>query len=179
MPKTNLPSYCTASLKNPEAYGNLVEGKCKGLDQFLHTAASLGLVELEEHQYQFLPKLCEEHGFDAVRTENLVEVYANEVAPISCIQEIIKRAIAEAPSLDSKKLAELHFNDELVSFLWDKAYYAKPRFEEINSKETAVESGEPFLLDAGKTQKSWVLYWSMAFLHHQPRYWTSVNGWLH
>ncbi|HEC16699.1 MAG TPA: alpha/beta fold hydrolase [Sedimenticola sp.] len=134
------------SLRNPEAYGRLVEGKCPGLDQFFHTAASLGLVEQENLQYQFLPKLREEHGFDDIRTENLVMVYANEVAPISCIAGVIDKAIGDAARLDGGQLARLYFDDERVSFRWDKAYFTKPRFEEINSKETAVESGEPFLL---------------------------------
>ncbi len=133
------------SLKNPEFYGELVEGICDGLDQFINTASSLGLIEQENFQYHFLPKLCEEHEFDDIRTENLVEVYANEVAPINCIRRITKLAISEADSLTDKQLALYHFDDEVVSYLWDKDYFSKPRHQELNEKETATQSGRPFL----------------------------------
>ena len=134
------------SLKNPDAYGFLVEGVCKGLDQFIKTASSLGLIEQESHRYHFLPKLCEEHEFDDIRTENLVAVYANEVAPISCITTIIKKAIDEENQLTFQKLALLHFDDEVASYNWDKHYFSKPRHQELNDKETATQSGKPFLL---------------------------------
>jgi len=134
------------SLKNPEAYGGLVEGICKGLDQFIKTASSLELIKQENNHYYFLPKLCEEHKFDAIRTENLVEVYANEVAPLSCINAITARAINEAEKLTNHKLALLRFDDEVASYNWDKAYFSKPRHQELNNKETATQSGEPFLL---------------------------------
>ncbi len=134
------------SLKNPEAYGGLVEGICKGLDQFIKTASSLGLIKQANNQYYFLPKLCEEHKFDAIRTENLVEVYANEVAPLSCINTIITKAINEAEKLTNHKLALLHFDDEITAYHWDKTYFSKPRHQALNSKETATQSGEPFLL---------------------------------
>lgn len=133
------------SLKNPEAYGKLIEGKCKGLDQFIKTASSLGLIEQENKQYHFLPKLCNEHAFDDIRTENLVAVYANEVAPLSCITTIVKEAIDNTGKLTDKQLALLHFDDEITSYNWDKAYFSKPRHQKLNDKETATQSGEPFL----------------------------------
>ncbi len=133
------------SLKNPEAYGNLPEGSCKGLDQFIKTASSLELIEHENQHYHFLPKLCEEHAFDEIRTENLVAVYANEVAPLGCIGTIIKEAIDSAATLTEEKLARLRFDDEIVSYRWDKAYFSKPRHQALNDKETATQSGEPFL----------------------------------
>jgi len=134
------------SLKNPEAYGSLIEGICKGLDQFIKTASSLALIEQENNQYYFLPKLCDEHKFDAIRTENLVEVYANEVAPLNRVTTITKEAIDEAGKLTDKKIAHLHFDDAITSYNWDKAYFSKPRHQELNDKETATQSGEPFLL---------------------------------
>ncbi len=134
------------SLKMPEGYAGLLDGECKGLDQFFHTAASLGLVEQEDLHYQFLPKLCGQHEFDDIRMENLVAVYANEVAPLASIVDIVKRAIADAPTVDDRTLAQMRFDDELQAFQWDKRYYSKSRFQELNSKETATESGEPFLL---------------------------------
>ncbi len=133
------------SLKNPEAYGNLTGGRCKGLDQFIKTASSLGLIEQENHQYHFLPKLRDEHAFDDIRTENLVAVYANEVAPLSRITTIIKEAIDNSNKLTDQQLALLHFDDEIASYNWDKAYFSKPRHQALNEKETATQSGEPFL----------------------------------
>lgn len=134
------------SLKNPEAYGNLLQGECKGLNQFIHTASALELVTLENNRYQFLPKLCEEHEFDNIRTENLVAVYANEIAPISSITNIIKKAFTEAKGLTARQLGLFSFDDALVSYHWDKSYHNKPRHQALNDKETATEDGEPFLL---------------------------------
>lgn len=134
------------SLKNPEAYGCLLEDECKGLEQFLRTTASLGLIEHENQRYRFMPKLCEEHEFDEIRTENMVAVYANEVSPLSTITDITCRAIDDSAQLTDSTLSELRFDDELLSFQWDKRYYSKPRYQELNQQETATESGEPFLL---------------------------------
>lgn len=134
------------SLENPEAYGNLLTGECKGLDQFIHTASNLGLIKLEDNIYQFLPKLCEEYGFDDIRTENLVAVYANEVATISCIATVIRKTIAEAAEITEQQLAMFHFDDEIASYRWDKSHHSKPRHRELNDKETATQDGAPFLL---------------------------------
>ncbi|MFC1684615.1 alpha/beta hydrolase [Pseudomonadota bacterium] len=133
------------SLKNPEAYGCLLEDECKGVEQFLRTTASLALIEHENQCYRFMPKLCEEHEFDEIRTENMVAVYANEVSPLSAVSDVTKRAVQDVTSLAGKRLAKLRYEDEQVSFQWDKAYFSKPRHQEINDKETATESGEPFL----------------------------------
>jgi esterase/lipase len=133
------------SLKNPEAYGCLLEDECKGVEQFLRTTASLALIEHEGQCYRFMPKLCEEHEFDEIRTENMVAVYANEVSPIGAIGGITKKAVQDVHLLANKKLAELRYHDEHISFQWDKGSFSKPRYQEINAKETATESGEPFL----------------------------------
>ena len=134
------------SLRNPEAYSGIVDGQCPGLDQFLRTTASMELVVRENGRYRFLPKLCQEHEFDEVRLENLVVVYANEVAPISGVTRSVKQAIEEAPALDDRALARMRFEDEVMAYTWDRQSFSKPRYEEINEQETATESGEPFLL---------------------------------
>ncbi len=132
------------SLKNPEFYYRLIHGECKGLDQFFQTAAQLGLIELKHRQYQFSPKLCEEHSFDQIRTENIVEVYANEIQPVARVKKIIPGAVKQGHELDSKTTALYQFDDEVKSYQWDKWYFNKPRHEEVNAKETATKSGEPF-----------------------------------
>ena len=134
------------SVKNPEAYGGIIDGKCARLDQFLSTIASMDLVQRENGRYRFLNKLSQEQGFDEIRLENLVAVYANEAAPISGVTRSVKRAIEEVPALDDKKLARMCFDDELIAYSCDRESFSKPCYNEINKQETATESGEPFLL---------------------------------
>jgi esterase/lipase len=133
------------SLKNPEAYGGVLEGRCLGLERFLKTTTSMALVERADGQYRFLAKLLKEHEFDEVRIENLVLVYANEAEPISGVSRLVEQSIEEAPALDPQRLAKLRFDDERVAYTWDRQRFSKPRHEEINQQETATESGEPFL----------------------------------
>ncbi len=134
------------SLRNPDVYSGIIDGQCPGLDQFMTTTVSMDLVATENGHYRFLPKLFQEHEFDEIRLENLVAVYANEVAPISGVTRSVKQAIEEAPALDDRMLAKMRFGDELAAYTWDKQYFSKARYEEINKQETATESGEPFLL---------------------------------
>jgi esterase/lipase len=132
-------------LKNPGAYTGLVDGECHGLSEFIETAISMNLVESKNGRYHFLPKLSQEQGFDVIRLENLVAVYANEVAPISGVIRSVERAMEETPTLDDRTLARLRLDDELMAYAWDRQYFSKPRYKEINAQETATESGEPFL----------------------------------
>lgn len=133
-------------LRNPDAYSGLLDGECCGLNEFMRTAVSTNLVETENGRHRFLPKLSQEHGFDVIRLENPVAVYANEVAPISGVTRAVERAIEEAPALDDQTLARMRFDDELMAYAWDRQYSFEPRHEEIDGQETATESGEPFLL---------------------------------
>lgn len=134
------------SLQNPEAYWNLIEGSSKGLDQFISMAESSGLVEADPDCYRFLPKLRELQDFDTIRTENLIVVYANEIAPIQVIANIIEKAFHEAEQLTQQDLAALYFDDEVVSWRWDKAYFSKPWFDDINDQETADQNAQPFFI---------------------------------
>jgi esterase/lipase len=132
-------------LKNPEAYSGVVDGECHGLSEFLETAVSMNLIESQNGRYRFLPKICQEHGFDVIRLENLIAVYANEVAPVSGVARSVERAIEETPALDDQTLAGMRFDDELRAYAWDRQYFSKTRYTEINRQETATENGEPFL----------------------------------
>lgn len=142
LPRINLQR----SLKNPDSYGELMLGRCDGLDQFFRTAAQLELIEQEGGHYLFMPKLCEEHEFDQIRLENMVEVYANEARPVTGMQEMIRSVIECARSLTTLQIAEHYFDDERIAYRWDKASYSKPRHQELNSRETATQSAEPFLI---------------------------------
>jgi len=145
------------SLKNPEAYGSLPEKASSGLEQFLKTASDSQLTRREGHRYEFMDKLKKEHAFDEIRIENLVAVYANEVKPIAQVMRSIETAIRKEPKLKDTDLALLRFDDEEKSFEWDKAYFHKPRFHEINEQETASLSGRPFLLLPSKPRAPGVL----------------------
>jgi esterase/lipase len=134
------------SLRNPEAYGGLLEGECAGFDQFLRTASRTDLVEHVDGEYRFQPKLRAEHAFDEVRLENLVEVYANEAAPLRGVAYSVEEALDSAGSITAETLARLRFDDELIGYEWDRQQFSKPRHREINDAETATESGEPYLL---------------------------------
>jgi len=134
------------SLRNPQAYGGLLEGECAGFEQFLRTASKTDLIYHVDDEYWFLPKLRTEHTFDEVRLENLVEVYANEAAPLRGVGYAVKEALDAAGSIAEDGLARLRFDDELIGHQWDRQQFSKPRYREINDTETATESGEPFLL---------------------------------
>lgn len=137
--------YLHRSLRNPESYRGVLEGQCAGLKQFVFTASSMALVEHAGGRYRFLPKLRMEHEFDEIRLENLIAVYANEVGPISEVARAVEEAVHEVASLDERTMARLRFDDERIAYAWDRWYYTKPRYAEINRLETATESGEPFL----------------------------------
>ncbi|MCI0733590.1 MAG: alpha/beta fold hydrolase [Methylococcaceae bacterium] len=132
------------SLLDPDVYRHLEEGNNKGLEQFLYMAESSELIEPLENSYRFLPKLVEEHDFDTIRMENLVAVYANEVAPLPFIRTICENSLNEASQFDQVREAALHFDDELMSWKWDKQIYSKPGFDELNQLETATEDSRPF-----------------------------------
>ncbi len=134
------------SLRNPQAYGGLLEGKCAGFEQFLRTASKTDLIYHVDDEYWFLPKLRAEHTFDEVRLENLIEVYANEAAPLGGVASSVKEALDEAGATPEDALARLRFDDELIGYEWDRQQFSKPRHREINDTETATESGEPYLL---------------------------------
>jgi esterase/lipase len=134
------------SLRDPQAYSGLLEGECAGFEQFLRTASKTDLIYHVDDEYWFLPKLRTEHTFDEVRLENLVEVYANEAAPLDGVASAVKEALDEAGAMSEDALARLRFDDELIGFEWDRRQFSKSRYREINDAETATESGEPFLL---------------------------------
>ena len=133
------------SLRNPEAYRGLPEGRSRGLERFLRTTGNSALVERSNGSYRFLPKLREESGFDEVRLENLVLVYANEVAPIRGVHDAIRRACEDGTRLDDKAIAKLRFDDERREWAWDREAFSRERYAELNARETATEPGEPFL----------------------------------
>ena len=96
--------------------------------------------------YYFLPKLCEEFDFDIIRMENLIAVYDNEAEPIDEVLDAVIDAYRQCAKVTDKQLADWSFNDEIISLAWDKAYFSRSQYADINNKETADEPAEPFLL---------------------------------
>ena len=133
-------------LDNPEAYEGVDIGAGRGLDEFWASASFAGLIESLPDTYQFLPKLCDEHGFDEIRLENPIVVYANEVAPLGVVNSAITRALEAAYAIDDRTYAAMHFDDEKKRHAWCRKTYHQPRFAEINAAETATVGGEPYFL---------------------------------
>jgi esterase/lipase len=138
------------SLRDPQAYAGILNGTCIGFEHFLDTAAKTDLIHHAAGEYRFAPKLRAEHGFDEVRLENLVEVYANEAAPLRGVGQSVREALAGADALSGETLARMRFDDELIGYEWDRQRFSKPRHRQINDGETATESGTPFLLTPAK-----------------------------
>lgn len=145
------------SLLNPDEYNDLVEGKSKRFEHFICVAEASGLIASYHNNYQFLPKLCEENEFDAIRMENLIAVYNNEVEPIQVVRKALIHSYKHCLTVTNEQLAEWAFNDELISLTWDKQRYSKTRYQDINDKEQASENPAPFFLKPKKANGFGVL----------------------
>jgi esterase/lipase/1-acyl-sn-glycerol-3-phosphate acyltransferase len=142
--QTHASVHLHRSLRNPENYEDLPHGRCSGLEQFLSTTTDLKLIERTDSYYRFLPKLLKDHGFDQVRLENPVEVYANEVAPIQPALNAVKTAIEDVRQLSEHRLADLRFDDARRAHAWDRKRFRKPEHHAVNRLQTQSEDAEPF-----------------------------------
>ncbi len=61
---------------------------------------SMGLVHVENGEYVLDQKLVSEFEIDEIRTENLISVYANEIAPLSDVIKIIEQAMVQVDKVD-------------------------------------------------------------------------------
>lgn len=136
------------SICNPTIYRELLRTEMPELSQFLQSAVQAELIKLHPHEIVFLDKLGIDHEFDSVRLENPIEVYSNEVEPIKEVGSALDSALANLPLIGPRDYAKLSFNDELVEFEWDRTYFNKPKYQEINHRETATADAEPFLLES-------------------------------
>ncbi len=134
------------SLKNPEEYTSLIDGGSNRLQQFLKTVIDMQLLSTQSDAYLLQDKLIKEFEFDEIRTENLINVYANEIGPLSSVTSIIKKTIKDIDKVTQKQIAEYRFDDELRAYEWDKHKYNKPRHEEINQQQTFTQDGNCFRL---------------------------------
>ena len=145
------------SLSRPAYYAGLPDGRCEALDQLVALASRAGLLKDEGGQYHFLPKLSQGHGFHEVRLENPVQVYANEIAAIPDACEAVDLAIEQAALMDRPSFAKLLFDDERRALAESRARYSQDHHLEINDKETATESGEPYLLTPTRSRELGIL----------------------
>ncbi|TCS60992.1 alpha/beta fold hydrolase [Varunaivibrio sulfuroxidans] len=134
------------SLLAPESYRGLLDGQCDALEQFLRTTKQAGLIGRTPSKYRFLDSLSADSTFDRIRIDNPIMVYANEVAPIAAVRATLNDALERAGRVLDEELASDQFDDELRAHQWNHAHYRGERHHEINAKETATLSGEPFLL---------------------------------
>ena len=133
------------SLQNPNICGQIIDGTCSDLVEFLIGPAAK-LVAVDVEHYRFLPKLREQQPFHRVRLENPVAVYANEMAPVAGAVRAVEEALRAASTLDERALAKQLFADECAAYADDKQVFSQPRYQEINCQQTATEEGEPYLL---------------------------------
>ncbi|MFT4561374.1 MAG: esterase/lipase [Gammaproteobacteria bacterium] len=135
------------SICNPSVYLELLKSDTPELIQFLKSAVAAKLIELGDTEITLLDKLTIDHEFDAVRLENPVEVYANEIEPVVEVDRAVDAALADSGNLTPAELAKLSFDDELVALEWDRMLFDKPQHLEINRRETATADPSPFFLE--------------------------------
>ena len=140
------------SLTDPEVYEGLSQGNCRALDRFLEAATASGLVRADADRYRHLPKLRHEPSLHVSRLENIVLVYANEIAPIAAACRAVDAAVASESMTDDSSLAKHLFDDELRAYASSKVKFSDARHAAINDRETASESGEPFLFVPGDSK---------------------------
>ncbi len=134
------------SLFWPDRYRGLVDGVNVELSRFLDTCKRAGLVERTPRSYRFTDKLIDKQTFDDIRLENPVSVYANEVSPIREVQETVEAALEKSNTASDMELASFLFDDELRAHSWNREHFTTSRYQDINDRETATESGAPFFL---------------------------------
>jgi esterase/lipase len=150
----NLPGiHLHRTLADPETYDGVHDGTNKLLAQFFQNAAGSGLIEETTSHYRLLPALRGGDGRRDPRIENVIRVYANEIALLAPVIKIVERAVPP----QAEELAKLLFDDELRSFTGCRKRFSAPRHVAINSQETATQSGEPYLIIPDKPTKPGVV----------------------
>ena len=121
-------------LCDPSLYQPVLSSAPSALNEFFDSAQSAALIAREGDTLVFKDKLVHEHGFDEIRLENPVEVYANEVEPLAAVGAAVRTALARNATLTADALALERFDDELKALAWDKARYDQPEHRAINAR---------------------------------------------
>ena len=130
------------SIDDPGIYGGVRDGTSPPLKQFFETAAALSLIDVTASHYRLLPSLRATNGNRDPRLENVVRIYANEIAALESVIKIVERVVPA----EGFALAQLLFDDELRSFAKCREKFTGPRHAAINAQETAGKSGEPYFI---------------------------------
>ena len=156
--KIQTTNYCLhRSLNNPSEYGALINQGTSRLDQFLKTAKSLGLVNIDKDNYVLDKKLIKEFAIDEIRTENLISVYANEISPLKQATDMIKSSITDVDEMSARQFARYRLNDQEIITERDNRKYTKTKYNDINQQQTATADPNWFFLKATKEPASAVL----------------------
>lgn len=130
------------SLTDPEVYDGIHDGTNPILARLFETSGQSGLIETTASHYRLLPALRNGTGKRDPRLENVIRVYANEIALLPAISQIVERAEPASGAM----LARLLFDDELRAFALRKQSFAGPRYDSVNKLEPANGSGAPYLI---------------------------------
>ena len=133
------------SLLNPEDYEGLLQGRGDRLESFIAMATNSGLLAVEGETLQFSPKVAAEQDRDAIRMENLIAVYANEVAPLPEVGAMLAELREQCDRLTDQALARWCFDDECRALQWGREHRPQPRDATIDAEETATADPTPFL----------------------------------
>ena len=144
--QTHTEVHLHRSLINPNLYRRLLGEAAPDLEEFLETAVTAQLLMIHGDRIVCLDKLNQDHAFDQVRLENPVEVYANEVAPVTQVGNAVAAALEESPSLSARAVARYAFADELCVLDWDRRLFSQAKHHQINAQETATADPAPYLL---------------------------------
>ena len=145
------------SLCNPEEYEAILTQGGTRLKQFLNTVVSMKLVTIENGHYLLGNKLTHDFEIDDIRTENLISVYNNEIAPLSAVTAIVKSSVIHIRDLAPEKLAEFRFDDQRLALDWDRKMFSKARHQEINRQQTADSDANSFFLRSKNKSATGVL----------------------
>ncbi len=140
------------SLLNPEEYGVIINEGSSRLDQFLSTVESMELVQIKDGYYVLQEKLIADFEIDEIRTENLISVYANEIASLKKATSLIDSAITQVKDLSPQQYALSRLDDQAIALAWDRNQFNKAQHSEINAQQTADADANWFFLKS--TQKS-------------------------
>jgi esterase/lipase/1-acyl-sn-glycerol-3-phosphate acyltransferase len=144
------------SLAWPDRSRGMVDGTNKEWDEFFAMCTHAGLMKKKGDSYHFLPRLKEPFDIHEIRLSNPVAVYANEIAPLTKVSDVLKKALKETSKVTERALALHLFDDEIKAYEWNRVYFSAEKYGGINAQETASEPGEPYLLlpKGGKKDRS-------------------------
>lgn len=140
------------SLTDADFCDGIHNGTSHLVRRFIDTAVASGLIEVISGQYRFLPALKEKTNGGDPRLENVIVVYANEIAPLAAARRAIDDVVQTEKVSGKAQCARLLFDDEKHAFASCLEAYSRPQFAAINDQEQAGTSGAPYLLANEKPQ---------------------------